>query len=235
MAAQFAIPDNLVPSGVIRVLGDVLLGFGAVVALSALAYWVGPRLLWGWRGTRVRLALLAHRDGRYAVQLAGGLQQVAGRVQRVIVATESDPAEREAVLVTLRQFSRSELTALLWQVRLLLATGDTDRIRQLHPQIEQETQRWSALTDEGSRDAAAARIAALRQELDARRETGRTWALLVKGMEQAKQDLETLEREMVMLGVSKHQPLTEFRQRISESVESFRQLRAAHAELNRHL
>jgi hypothetical protein len=154
MAAQFAIPDNLVPSGVIRVLGDVLLGFGAVVALSALAYWVGPRLLWGWRGTRVRLALLAHRDGRYAVQLAGGLQQVAGRVQRAIVATESDPAEREAVLVTLRQFSRSELTALLWQVRLLLATGDTDRIRQLHPQIEQETQRWSALTDEGSRDAA---------------------------------------------------------------------------------
>jgi len=215
------------------VIGDVLLGFAAVIVLAGLGLWAAPALLRGWRGTLVRLALLPRRDGRYAVKLADALQSVAARIRRVIVAMEPDPVEREAILAMLRQFSGAELTALLWQVRLLLATGDTERIRELHPRIEEETRRWATLTDPAERDRAAQRIATLRQELEARRQTGRTWALLVQGMEQAQGDLEALERELVVLGVAKHQPLTEFRARIGESVESLRRLRAAHAELDR--
>lgn len=213
-------------------IGDVLLGFGAVIALAGLGLWAAPFLLRAWGGIRVRLALLPHRDGRYAVRLADGLQSIAARIRRVILAMEPDPSEREAILAMLRQFSNEELTALLWQIRLLLATGDTERIRELHPRIEQETRRWSTLTDAAERDRAAQKIAALRQEMEARRQTGRTWALLVQGMEQAQTDLEALERELVVLGVAKHQPLTEFRARIGASIESLRRLRAAHAELD---
>jgi hypothetical protein len=215
------------------VIGDVLLGFAAIIVFAGLGLWAAPVLLRGWRETYIRLALLPRRDGRYAVTLADRLQSVAARIRRVILAMEPDPAEREAILAMLRQFCGAELTALLWQARLLLETGDTERIRALHPRIEQETERWSKLTDSADRDRAARQIAALRQELESRRQTGRTWALLVQGMEHAQQDLEALERELIALGVAKHQPLTEFRARIGASIDSVRRLRAAHAELDR--
>ena len=214
-------------------IGDVLLGFAGVIALAGLGLWAAPALLRGWRGARVRLALSTGRDGRYALKLAYQLRSVAARIRRVILTMEPDPAEREAILAMLSQFSGDELTALLWQVHLLLVTGDTGRIRELQPRIEQETRRWSALSDSAARDRAAQHIAALRQELEARRQTGRTWALLVQGMEQAQRDLEQLERELIVLGVAKHQPVTEFRNRIGASIESLRRLRAAHAELDR--
>ena len=213
-------------------IGDVLLGFAGVIVLAGLGLWAAPVFVRAVRGTQVRLALLLRKDGRYAVKLADSLQTISARIRRVILAMEPDPVERESVLAMLRQFSGDELNALLWQIRLLLATGDTERIREIHPRIEEESLRWSTLSDGDERDRSARNIATLRQELETRRQTGRTWVLLIHGMEQAQADLEALERELVALGVAKHQPLTEFRARIAISVESLRRLRAAHAELD---
>ena len=214
-------------------IGDLLLGFGIVLVLAVAGVWAGPRLLRGFGGARVRMALLTSRDGRYAVRIADSLQSVASRVRRAVIAMDPDPNEREAVLAMLRQFSGVELNALLWQCRLLLATGDTDRIRELRALLEKESADWARQTDPAARDRAERQMAALRQELESRSQTGRTWALLVTGMEQAQRDLETLERELVVLGVAKHQPITAFRSRIAESVDSLRRLREAHAELER--
>jgi hypothetical protein len=133
----------------------------------------------------------------------------------------------------LRQFTGAELDALLWQMRLLLATGDNERIRTLHRQIEARTEDWSRQPDGPVRERAASDMAGLRQELEARRQTGRAWGLLVRGLEQAGRDLEALERELVVFGVAKQQPLSVFRGRIAESIENLRRLRAAHAELDR--
>ena len=213
-------------------IADLLTGFLSVLAAAAAAVWAWPLLRRGWRGGTVRLALLTSRDGRYAVRLADAVQGASLRIRRVIHTLEPDPVEREAVLATLRQFSGDELNAVLWQMRLLLATGDNDRIRLLHRRIEEETQAWSRLSDPAAREQAAAAIAGLRQDLETRRETGRAWAGMVRGLEQAARDLEALERELVVLGVAKQQPLTAFRDRIAEALAHLRQVRAAYAELD---
>jgi len=213
-------------------IADLVLGFGAVLALAGAIAWGWPALRRGWRGARVRVALLFSRDGRYAVKLAGVLQAGSRRIRRVIQTLEPDPVEQEALLAMLRRFTGAELDALLWQMRLLLATGDNERIRALHRQIDARTEAWSRQPDGQARERAAAELAGLRQELETRRQTGRAWAMLVRGLEQAGRDLEALERELVTLGVSKQQPLTAFSRRITESIESLRRIRDAHAELD---
>lgn len=213
-------------------LMDLLLGFAGVIILAAALAWGWPMLRRGWRGAGVRMALLLSRDGRYAVRLADSLQAASRRIRRVVETLEPDPVEREDLLAMLRQFSGAELDALLWQMRLLLATGDNERIRELHRRIEAQTEGWSRQADGPARDRAAADLAGLRQELETRRRTGRAWAVLVRGLEQAGRDLEALERELVVLGVAKQQPLSAFRSRIAESIENLRRIRAAHAELD---
>lgn len=213
-------------------IADLLTGFGIVIVLAGVAAWTWPGLLRGWRGLSVRLALLFSRDGRYAVKLADSLQASSARIRRVIHTLEPDPVEREAILVMLRQFTGSELDALLWQMRLILATGDNERIRSLHGRIEADTQAWSRMPESAARERAAAEIARLRQELETRRQTGQAWVGLVRGLEEATRDLEALERELVVLGVAKQQPLSVFRVRIAESLDNLRRLRAAHAELD---
>jgi hypothetical protein len=211
---------------------DLLLGFGLVIVLAGAVVWGWPALRRGWRGVGVRAALLLSRDGRYAVKLADALQAGSRRIRRVVQTLEPDPAEREAVLAMLRQFTGDELDALLWQMRLLLATGDNERIRALHRQMDEQTEAWSRQADGPARERAAADLAELRQEIETRRQTGRAWAVLVRGLEQAGRDLEALERELVVLGVAKQQPLSAFSGRIAESIENLRRIRAAHAELD---
>ena len=213
-------------------IADLLMGFGIAVVAAGVAAWAWPGLLRGWRGLSVRLALLFSRDGRYAVKLADSLQASGARIRRVIHTLEPDPVEREAVLSLLRQFTGTELTALLWQMRLILATGDNERIRALHRRIEADTGAWSRMPESGGRDRAAADIARLRHELETRRQTGQAWVSMVRGLEQATRDLEALERELVVLGVAKQQPLSAFRVRIADTIDNLRRLRAAHAELD---
>lgn len=213
-------------------IADVLTGFGIVVALAAVGLFGWPWMRRAWRGTSVRMALQFSRDGRYAMRLADGLQASSARIRRVVQTLEPDAAEREAMFAMLRQFTGTELTALLWQMRLILATGDNDRIRELHRRIEDDTERWSQMADSPAREQAAAEIARLRHEMEARRQTGQVWVSLVRGLEQTTRDLETLERELVTLGIARQQPLSAFRARIADSLDNLRRLRAAHAELD---
>jgi len=214
------------------VIADLLTGFGIVIALAVLGLVGLPLLRRGWRGTQIRLALQFSRDGRYAVRVADGLQASSARIRRVVRTLEPDPSEREAVLAMLGQLTGADLTVLLWQMHLILATGDNARIRVLLQKIEADTQAWSRMPDSPARERAAADLARLRQELETRRQTGGAWVALVRGLEQAARDLEALERDLVTMGVAKQQPLSTFRTRIAESRDHLRHLRAAHAELD---
>jgi hypothetical protein len=214
------------------VIADLLTGLGVVVVLALGAALAWPVLRRAWHGGSVRAALLFSRDGRYAVALAERLRAVSARIRRVVRTLEPDPAERETVLAMLDRFTGTELNALLWQMRLVLATGDTERIRELHRKIETDTESW-ARAGGAERERAAAGLARLRQDLEARRKTGRLWAAMVQGLEQSVQDLAALERELVAAGVTRQQPLSAFRARIAESMENLQRLRAAHDELER--
>ncbi len=214
-------------------VADLLTGFGIVIALAALVLVGLPLLRRGWRGTQVRFALQFSRDGRYAVRLADSLQACSARIRLVLRTLEPDGAEREAVLAILNPFTGEELTALLWQMHLILATGDNARIRILLQRIDAGTEAWSHMPDSPARERAAADLARLRQELETRRQTGGAWVALVRGLEQAAKDLEALERDLVVAGVAKQQPLSTFRARIAETRDHLRDLRAAHAELER--
>ncbi len=213
-------------------IADFLVGLGVAVTLAGVLMWAWPALRRAARGQAVRWLLLTSRDGRHALVLAQQASRSARRIRRSLAAMQQDSAQRLAVRGLLDRFTGEELDALLWQMRLLLATGANDRVRALHMQIEADTRRWAAAPDGLQRQRLVESIGLAKQQLEANRRTTQEWVRLVRGLQAATEGVQTLERELVTLEVTRHQPLAAFQQRLADSLDDLKRVREAHRELN---
>lgn len=201
-----------------------------LAALVARTYGAGA-LVSALREAGVSMALARSIDGRHALALAWGLRRAAQRLRRGLNVTHDDPAQREALLATLRHFTGAELTALLRRMHVLVATGDNDRVRALNRQLEEHAARWATLGEGPERRRLDAAMAQLRQQMEESRRTSRAWVDLIRKLEQTGAALKSLERDLALYGVSRATPFPDFRRRLEEISTHIRHVEQARREL----
>lgn len=223
------------PQGLFSIPGhpwlSAVAGVGAVAAgVCAVWLWGWPFALWVWREGAASLALGRTGDGRHALALAWHLRRAAARLRRNLPVVEQDARERDALLAVLNRFTQEELGALLARMAVLIGTGDNERIRDLQRRLDALQGRWSA-APEPERARLAPEIARLRQEQEQSRRTGRAWVRLIRGLEDARSALRSLERDLALLGLARGPQLPEARLRLGEASQRLRDLQQAHLEL----
>jgi hypothetical protein len=211
-------------------IGLCALALAALAALAAHLYGPGA-LAWALRETGVSLALARSIDGRHALALAWGLRRTAQRLRKGLNVTHDDPAQRAALLVTLRHFTGAGLSLLLRRMHILIATGDNDRVRALNRQLEKHAARWATLGDGPERRRLDAAMAQLRQQMEESRRTSRAWVDLIHKLEQTGAVLKSLERDLALYGVSRAMPFPDFRRRLEEISAHIRHVEQARQEL----
>ncbi len=213
-------------------IGGGLLAAAAIGAAGFAAWRYGlPLLRWIGREGGVSLALARTIDGRHALSLAWALRRAAGRLRRGLAIVQDDPAQHQALLVTLEDFTGVELPTLLRRMHVLIATGDNDRVRALNRQLGNASARWAQLADGPERQRLDAEMARMRQQMEESRRTSRAWVELVRGLEETGGALKALERDLALFGVARSSQLPDFRRRLEEISTHIQHVQQAHREL----
>lgn len=209
-----------------------LLTLAIIGAAGAAAWRHGlPLLRWIVREGGVSLALARTIDGRHALSLAWGLRRAAARLRRGLAVVQDDPAQRHALLLTLRDFTGEELPTLLRRMHVLIATGDNERVRALNRQLGEASARWATLAEGPERQRMDADMARIRQQMEESRLTSRAWVELIRGLEETGGALKALERDLALLGVARSSQVPDFRRRLEEISTHIQHVREAHREL----